>query len=222
MPPFSHKPTFRLRLSTASIQRLFRVVGGGLLMGLFALLGVGGVISVHQATQERIAHNQRLDALAAIHRLLPQGAFDNRLLEHPVEFSIQREGRGYLPVTAYLARLQGEPVATLLRLTTPDGYNGDIQLLLAVRPDGELSGVEVIAHRETPGLGDRIESSRSDWLRQFHGVSLTNPGPSGWKVKRDGGRFDQLSGATVTPRAVVQAIRDTLTYLRLHQLTGTT
>ena len=161
-------------------------------MGFFALLGAGGVISVHQLTEERIAENQRLDALAAIHRLLPQEAFDNSLLEQPLEFSIQREGRGILPVTAYLVRLQGEPVATLLRLTTPDGYNGDIQLMLAVSPDGRLSGVEVIAHQETPGLGDGIESRRSNWLHQFRGASLDNPGLSNWKVKRDGGRFDQL------------------------------
>ena len=187
-------------------------------MGIFALLGAGGVISVHQLTAERIAHNQRLDALSAIHRLLPQEAFDDSLLDQSVEFAIRRDGRGSLPVTAYLARHQGEPVATLLRLTTPDGYNGDIQLMLAVSPDGRLSGVEVIAHRETPGLGDRIESRRSDWLHQFQGASLENPGLPDWKVKRDGGQFDQLSGATVTPRAIVMAIRDALAYLRQHQI----
>ena len=189
-------------------------------MGLSALLGVGGVIWVHQLTEERIVENLRQDALIAIHRLLPQEAYDNNLLEHPLDFDIQRDGRGALPVTAYLAELQGEPVATLLRLTTPDGYNGDIQLMLAVRPDGRLTGVEVVAHRETPGLGDRIESNRSDWLSQFNDASLDNPVFSAWKVKRDGGRFDQLSGATVTPRAVVLAVRDALTYLRRHQLAG--
>jgi electron transport complex protein RnfG len=191
------------------------------MMGLFALLGAGGVIAVHQLTEARIAENQRQDALAAIHRLLPGDAYDNELLAQPVEFAIQRDGRGVLPVTAYLALLRGQPVATLMQLSTPDGYNGEIQLLLAVRPDGQLTGVEVIAHRETPGLGDRIESQRSDWLRQFQGASLENPGLSGWKVKRDGGRFDQLSGATVTPRAVVQAVRDALAYLRMHQMINT-
>ena len=210
----------RSRVLSGPKQPLLRVLGGGLLMGTFALLGVGGVIGVHQLTEERIAENLRQDALLAIHRLLPQEAYDNNLLEQPLDFDIQRDGRGALPVTAYLAQLEGQPVATLLRLTTPDGYNGDIQLMLAVRPDGRLTGVEVVAHRETPGLGDRIESNRSDWLSQFTDASLENPVLAAWKVKRDGGRFDQLSGATVTPRAVVQAVRDALTYLRNHQLAG--
>ncbi len=214
----ANKTTHILRLPRCTGKPLLQIVGGGLLMALFALVGAGGVMATHQLTEERIAQNQRRDALEAMHRLLPEEAYDNNLLEKPLEFSIQREGRGIMPVTAYLALKRGQPVATLLRLTTPDGYNGDIQLLLAVYPDGRLTGVEVVAHQETPGLGDRIESKRSDWLLQFQGASLGNPGFAGWKVKRDGGRFDQLSGATVTPRAVVQAVRDALVYLRRHHI----
>jgi len=191
-----------------------RLVSASLLMGLFALLGSGGVIWVHQATEERIEGNQRQDSLSAIHKLLPARSYDNDPLAQPHAFSILREGRPPLPATAYALRQGTLPVATLVRLTTPDGYNGDIELMLAVRHDGSLSGVEVVAHRETPGLGDRIESRRSDWLGQFDGVSLENPAEPGWKVKRDGGRFDQLTGATVTPRAVVSAVHEVLAYLQ--------
>jgi len=191
-----------------------RLVGASLLMGLFALLGSGGVIWVHQFTEDRIQGNQRQDSLSAIHKLLPEQSYDNDPLAQPHAFSILRQGRPPLPATAYALRRGTLPVATLVRLTTPDGYNGDIELMLAVRHDGSLSGVEVVAHRETPGLGDRIESRRSDWLSQFDGVSLENPSDPGWKVKRDGGGFDQLTGATVTPRAVVSAVHEVLAYLQ--------
>jgi electron transport complex protein RnfG len=187
-------------------------------MGLFALVGAGGVIWVHQLTAARIAQNQRADALMAIHRLLPAASYDNDLLAQPHHFAIRRRDHSSLPVTAYLAQWDNQAVATLLRITTPDGYNGEIQLMLAVRVDGTLVGVEVVDHRETPGLGDRIESGRSDWLRQFDGASLGNPRLAEWKVKRDGGRFDQLSGATITPRAVVRAVRETLDYMRTHRI----
>ena len=152
-------------------------------MGFFALAGAGGVIGVHRLTAERIVQHQRDDALEAIHRLFPASSYDNDLLAQARQFSIERDGRASLQVTAYLARREGEPVATLLSVTTPDGYNGDIQLMVAVLADGTLTGVEVIAHRETPGLGDRIESERSGWLQQFSGVSLGNPGPDEWRIR---------------------------------------
>ncbi len=220
MPRFPRTPQGTDKATLRQTAGLSRVLGGGLLMGLFALLGAGGVIGVHQLTEARIAQNQREDALKAIHRLLPAASYDNDLLAQPRHFSIHRQGRLSLPVTAYLAQRDNQAVATLLRMTTPDGYNGEIQLLLAVRGNGTLIGVEVVEHRETPGLGDRIESERSDWLRQFDGASLGNPRLAEWKVKRDGGRFDQLTGATITPRAVVQAVREALDYLRRHRIAG--
>ncbi len=193
-----------------------RLAGATLLLGLFAMLGSGGVIGVHRLTEERIQSNLRQDALAAIHKLLPGQAYDNDPLAQPERFEIPRSGRPALPATAYALRLGARPVATLMRMTTPDGYNGDIELMLVVSRDGSLAGVEVVSHRETPGLGDRIESRRSDWLRQFEGRSLGHPPMPEWKVRRDGGRFDQLTGATVTPRAVVSAVQEALVYLRQH------
>ena len=97
-------------------------------------------------------------------------------------------------------------------MSARDGYAGAIRLLIGIDVDGAVTGVHVLGHRETPGLGDRIETSKSDWVRQFDGRSLGDPVMNGWKIKRDGGQFDQLTGASVTPRAVVKAILQTLQY----------
>jgi Na+-translocating ferredoxin:NAD+ oxidoreductase subunit G len=219
--PYRNNPNTPKAVSLRNPNRWLRPFAAALVMGLFALTGAGGVMWVHQQTQERILSNQRQDELQAISRLLPENAYDHDLLAHPRHFAIQRNGRPAMPVTAYLAMRGERTVATLLRLTTPDGYNGDIELLLAVRANGSLAGVEVIAHRETPGLGDRIESGRSNWLKQFDNASLEHPDMAAWKVKRDGGSFDQLTGATVTPRAVVRVVRETLGYLRTHPIAAT-
>ena len=112
----------------------------------------------------------------------------------------------------YRARLGGEPVAAVFNSIAPDGYSGSIHLLVGVYVDGSLAGVRVVKHSETPGLGDGIEKRKSDWIDIFDGKSLANPGANGWRVKRDGGVFDQLTGATITPRAVVEAVHNTLLY----------
>jgi electron transport complex protein RnfG len=117
-------------------------------------------------------------------------------------------------VTVYRARLHGEPVALVIAAVAPDGYSGTIRLLVGINVDGSLSGVRVVAHRETPGLGDAIEEERSDWILGFTGKSLQNPPLQKWAVKKDGGAFDQLTGATITPRAVVKAVRQALLYYR--------
>ena len=118
----------------------------------------------------------------------------------------------FLISTAYRARLQGEPVAVIFNSVAPDGYNGKIHLLVGVNIDASLAGVRVVKHAETPGLGDAIEIRKSPWIRGFDGKSLNNPDQAGWRVKRDGGEFDQLTGATITPRAIVAAVRNTLLY----------
>jgi electron transport complex protein RnfG len=105
-------------------------------------------------------------------------------------------------------------VALLLSPVAPNGYSGAIRLLAAIRPDGTLAGVRVLEHRETPGLGDAIEARRSNWILGFEGRSLGNPEPLRWKVRRDGGDFDQFAGATVTPRAVVQSVYEALVFFK--------
>ena len=120
------------------------------------------------------------------------------------------------PVRAYRARRGDRPVAVIMNLVAPDGYNGAIRLLAGIYRDGTVSGVRVIAHRETPGLGDPIEADRSDWIHAFEGRSLADPLPRGWAVRRDGGDFDQFTGATITPRAVVEAVQRALEYHAAH------
>jgi electron transport complex protein RnfG len=197
---------------------LVRVLLGALLMGLFAFVGVGGVMLIHQQTYDQIQLNLRQDTLRAMHRLLPESEYDNDLLAEPINLGVEAFQNNLRSVVAYRAERNHQPVATLFSLVTPKGYNGDIRLLMAVRQDGTLTGVEIVSHSETPGLGDRIESARSDWLEQFRGTSLDSPSSEDWKVRRDGGRFDQLTGATVTPRAVVNALHRVLVYLKQHDI----
>jgi electron transport complex protein RnfG len=120
---------------------------------------------------------------------------------------------------AYRALLDGKPVAVFLQPTAPDGYSGSIKLLVAILENGTIAGVRVLNHRETPGLGDYIETNKSSWIHGFIGRSLGNPEPKLWQVKRDGGVYDQFTGATITPRAVVRAVARSLEYFQTHRAT---
>ena len=181
---------------------------------LFALVGTAMVAYTYDNTREKIAANERAMLLRKLHRLIPPGSHDNALLQD----TLQVQNRTLLgtsdPVTVYRARLNGEPVALVIAAVAPDGYSGAIRLLVGINVDGSLSGVRVVSHRETPGLGDAIEEERSDWILGFTGKSLQDPPLQQWAVKRDGGAFDQLTGATITPRAVVKAVRQALLYYR--------
>ena len=182
-------------------------------LGLFALLALGLVALVHDHTQERIAANTRARWLSTLETLIPAGSFDNDLLADTVMASDSALGSSQ-PVTVYRARQGGEPVAAVLSPVAPDGYNSPITLLVAIRRDGVLAGVRVLEHRETPGLGDLIEVDKSGWILGFEGRSLDDPPEHRWRVKRDGGDFDQFAGATITPRAVVKAVYRTLVFFR--------
>ena len=191
------------------------MVSAAALLGLFSVLGMGLVKCVHQGTAARIAENQRQTLLHSLQALLPAGSYDNDLLADAVE--ITDADLGAKPVVVYRARLSGRPVAAVFSLIAPDGYSGDIRLLVAVQSNGSLAGVRLLEHKETPGLGDWIDENKSRWIWGFAGLSLDNPPVRQWKVKRDGGAFDQFTGATITPRAVVKAVRNTLTYFKNNQ-----
>jgi electron transport complex protein RnfG len=154
--------------------------------------------------------------LRQLGQVLPPGEYDNSLHDDFILIEDPEHFRGDGIVRVYRARRQDRPVAVIMNLVAPDGYNGDIRLLAGIYRDGTISGVRVTAHRETPGLGDPIEHQRSDWILGFDGRSLSDPGPEGWAVRRDGGEFDQFTGATITPRAVVEAVERALEYHRLH------
>ena len=191
----------------------FPIVIAGVLLSLFSVAGAGLVAVTHVATVDRIAQNERQALLDRLAILVPADRVTNDMAADTLVVS-DREHLGADRTTVYRARSGDAPVALIVTAVVPDGYAGPISLLVAVLADGTLGGVRVISHKETPGLGDKIEEQRTDWIHGFAGKSLTNPDPSHWKVKRDGGDFDQFTGATVTPRAVVKAVKNTLLYVK--------
>ncbi|HBX55583.1 MAG TPA: electron transport complex subunit RsxG [Pseudomonas sp.] len=182
-----------------------------LVLGAFAVLTVGVVAVTQLGTAERIDVAQREAKVQALAQILPVGSYDNHLLDNSRLVADPLLGNR-TATPAYLATLKGEPAAVILQATAPDGYSGSISLLIGILADGRLAGVRVISHKETPGLGDKIELAKNPWITTFVGKSLRQPDESGWAVKKDGGQFDQFAGATITPRAVVKAVHKALQY----------
>lgn len=193
------------------------VLGTLALVGLVAVGAAALVTASYEFSRERIIENERARLLARLHSVLDPEV--EALGPNPVRLSVTapellgtRE-----PVDVFVAVENGVPLATIIASVAPDGYNAPIRLLIGIAPDGTLTGVRVVSHRETPGLGDKIEIEKSDWIRQFEGKRLDNPPPAQWAVDRDDGIFDSLTGATVTPRAVVRAVRRTLEYYEMNR-----
>lgn len=183
------------------------------LLALYAVAGAGLVAFTYEQTAERIAANERAALLASLRALVPAETIDNDMLTDVIEVSAPAL-LGGTTTTVYRGRKQGQPVAAVLTPVAPDGYSGPIKLLVAIGHDGGLTGVRVVSHKETPGLGDRIEEEKSDWVHGFDGKSLGNPELAQWKVKRDGGIFDQFTGATITPRVIVKTVKNTMLYFQ--------
>ena len=187
-----------------------------LVLGLFAIGTVGSVALLQQGTATRIAAAEREAQVRALAEILPAGSYDNHLLDNRLELNAPELGHRS-PQSAYLALKGDQPSALILPVTAPDGYSGAIHLLVGIFADGRLAGIRVLGHKETPGLGDKIELAKSDWVRSFEGKSLSDPGEDGWAVKKDRGEFDQFAGATITPRAVVKAVHGALRYFDTHR-----
>lgn len=187
------------------------------ILGSFAILGTGLVGLTFETTKEQIAANEREYLLRSLNQLVPEDSHDNDIYADHIQVDNREWLGAKKPVAIYRARLGETPVAAIIAAQAPDGYSGTIKLLVAIKENGELAGVRVVGHKETPGLGDGIEISRSDWILQFDGKSLTNPSRKGWAVVKDGGEFDQLTGATITPRAIVKAVHKALTYFANHK-----
>ncbi len=190
------------------------VIRSGLLLGIIALLGTALLASVNALTHERILEQEKRRMLQQLNEIVPVTLFNNDLLEDRIEIRDEAHFRHPAPVTVYRARMDGQPAAVLMLVTAPDGYNGDIRLLTGIDSNGTVIGVRIVSHRETPGLGDPIEIEKSDWILGFGEKSLQNPGKGGWAVKKDGGQFDQFTGATISPRAVVRSVHNTLLYFQ--------
>jgi Na+-translocating ferredoxin:NAD+ oxidoreductase subunit G len=190
-----------------------------LTLGVFALLAAMLLGAVNVLTADRIETQQRLAESNALTEIFPARYHDNDLLEDAITLSpgmTSFDNMALLGLTeermAYLARQGETPSGIILPLEVHDGYSGDIMLLVGILADGRISGVRVLEHRETPGLGDKIELRVSDWILDFDERSLVDPTSPQWQVVKDGGQFDQLVGATVTPRAVVNGVRKALEF----------
>jgi electron transport complex protein RnfG len=185
-------------------------------LGLVALIGTTLLAGVDRLTAERIAAQERRVVLERLAQIVPP-EHDNDLLADRITFTDERYFPNRQQVVAYRARRGTEPLAVVLEFAAVDGYNGNIRLLVGVDFGGRLRGVRVVSHKETPGLGDAIELGKSDWILAFAGKSLDNPEPAGWAVRADGGDFDQFTGATITPRAVVDAVQGALEFFGSHR-----
>lgn len=188
------------------------VVRNSIILGVFAMVTVGLIAFTQQGTAGRIAESQRQAQMSALTEILPHAEHDNDLLEDTFLVDDQKYLHLPRPAQAYRGRENGEVAAVILPVVAPDGYSGRIDLLVGIRANGEVAGVRVLSHRETPGLGDKIERAKSDWILTFNGKSLSMPVPENWAVKKDGGTFDSFTGATITPRAVVNAVYSALQY----------
>lgn len=183
-----------------------------LIMLAFALLATTLLALTYDKTHDLISKSEAEEKLSLINQVLPPGMSDNDLIHDTVELPPNALLGNSKPVIAYRARFHGKPVAVMIEATAPDGYAGRITLLIGIMASGEISGVRVISQNETPGLGDYIEIAKSDWIKGFDHASLGSIPDSAWHVRKDGGKFDYMTGATITPRAVIKAVHKALLY----------
>ncbi len=199
-------------ITTSPTMSSREILLSGLFLWIFAVAGTSLVAVTENLARESIIENERRVLLRNLHALLPADKLDNDIVEDtlliPASALLGTEDASQV----YRARYRGEPVAAIFNSIAPDGYSGKIHLLVGVYYDGSIAGVRALRHAETPGLGDGIEIQKSDWIRDFDAKSLGDPPLTQWLVKRDQGVYDQFTGATITPRAVVQAVKNTLLY----------
>lgn len=200
--------------SDLSVRRAARAAAT---LAMAAVLAVGVVALVHDRARPQIEASQRTEQLRQLTGMLGELEYDNDPLADAVAVRDPEHLGATGALLAHRVRLRGQPVAVLLNAVAPDGYSGELALLVAIDPQGRLLGARVLQHRETPGLGDFVELRRSDWMLAFGGRSLGDPPVARWQVRKDGGDFDQYTGATVTSRAVTHAVRDALVYFARHR-----
>jgi electron transport complex protein RnfG len=172
---------------------------------------------VYQITKAPIEKSEAEARMELFAQIVPPGMHDNDVLKDTVTIAPNPLLGNKQPTIANRARLRGQPQAIILEAIAPDGYSGNIKLLIAIKYDGTVSGVRVLTHKETPGLGDYIEIAKNNWIKLFDGKSLTQTSEAEWQVKKDGGKFDYIAGATITPRAVVKAVHKALQYFEANK-----
>ncbi|MBL1319932.1 MAG: electron transport complex subunit RsxG [Methylophaga sp.] len=189
----------------------------GLMLAVFAIVATSLVSLTDINTREQIIENERLALLSALNELVDVTRYDNDILTDTLSLPSIIELGTKDSTQIYRARKDEAPVAAVFTSIAPNGYNGKIKLLVGIYYDGSVAGVRVIQHKETPGLGDKIDLKKAAWILSFNGLSLQNTTEEKWKVKKDGGPFDQFTGATITPRAVVLAVKNALLYFEQHR-----
>ena len=188
-----------------------------MVMIAFTIVGTLSLAIIHQTTEAPISKAEAAVRMGLFAQILVPELYDNDLLQDEIKFPAGGDLGNRDETSIYRARLKDKPSAVILEATAPDGYSGDIKLLVAIKADGEIAGVRVLTHKETPGLGDYIDISHSEWIKQFDGQSLVKRNDEGWFVKKDGGQFDFTTGATITPRAVVKAVHKVLKFYSKNQ-----
>jgi electron transport complex protein RnfG len=190
-----------------------------LVLSLFALVTALLLASTHLGTRDTIAAAERAAAQKTLLELFPAEQHDNDLLDDTLPVPpayLKTLGLGR-PAVIHVVRKGGEISGFVIPATAPDGYSGNIHMIVGIDAGGAIVGVRVTGHAETPGLGDKIELRIDPWILSFNGLSLGNPPRERWGVKKDQGMFDQFTGATITPRVVVRKVRDVLEFFREHR-----
>lgn len=186
------------------------------ILALFAIACTAVVGLVNEATKGRIKKQEQAQLIATLSQIVPQQSYDNEMSGLCIPVASEQLGSSEIQ-KAYLATLNDQPSAIAITSVAPNGYNGNIHLISAYTMEGELTGVRVLKHKETPGLGDKIEIRKSDWVLSLAKRSLAQINSPQWQVKKDGGIIDQFTGATITPRAVVKAVQTTANYVNEHK-----
>ncbi|MBL0711371.1 MAG: electron transport complex subunit RsxG [Colwellia sp.] len=201
------------------------------ILALFAIVCTLIVGLVNELTKDKIKEQAQLQLLNTLHSIIEPSRYDNDITKDCVSFRItdinttdhnaaaHNEQAKSKIQTAYIARKADEVIAIAMTNTAPDGYNGNIDLIVAINMDNKISGVRVLNHKETPGLGDKVELRKSDWVTSFTNKEIESDTDKRWAVAKDNGMFDQFTGATITPRAVVKSIKQTLLYFKANKQT---
>ena len=184
---------------------------------VFAVIGTSILASTFFLTRDKIRQTVEAEKLKLISQIVPHELFDNDIIKDTLTVAPDPLLGNSDDTLAYRARVKGEPSAVVLEAVAPDGYSGKINLILSIRASGEVAGVRVVSHKETPGLGDYIELPKSPWIMGFDGKSHAGYKEADWKVKKDGGQFDYMAGATITPRAMVRAVHKALLYFEANR-----
>lgn len=198
-------------MSESVLQHAIKTAGS---MIAFALVGTLMLAIIYEITKQPIADNEAKARLALFKQVLPSDSYDNDILSSTVTIEPNAQLGNKQTSIANIAFMNKKPVGMILEATAHDGYAGDIKLLVGIRLDGVISGVRVLTHKETPGLGDYIDFARDTWISIFDGQSLKKTASAQWKVKKDGGQFDYMVGATISPRAVVKKVHETLEFFK--------